>query len=183
MHLHFKKREKMMFKIILAALVAAISYQAQAEVYGEDFVMPRGGEYTVKQVFDEMKEKKQLKEVVVGGELASVCQMKGCWVTLRSKGDIPKTSSCDETALSSKAQREMRVMFKGHSFSVPKDLTGDVLVKGTVKKKKLSKYQVKHFLKDLGCPKEQIQAIKKPIYKYQMKATGLKTPGEKISKI
>jgi hypothetical protein len=172
-----------MFKIIVAAALSAMTYQAQAEVYGEEFVMPRGGEYTVSQVFEEMKEKKKLKDIVVGGELASVCQMKGCWVTLRTKGDLKKTSSCDETALSSKAQQEMRVMFKGHSFSVPKDLTGDVLVKGTVEKKKLSKYQVKHFLKDLGCPQEQIEAIKNPIYKYQMKATGLKTPGKKVSKI
>ena len=171
-----------MFNILLTLAVSALTYQAQAKVYGEDFVTPRGGEYTVSQVFEEMKDKKKLKNIVVGGQLSSVCQMKGCWVTIKNPGDKVKINSCDETAISLKAQKEMRVMFKGHSFSVPKDLTGDVMVMGTVQKKKLSKYQVKHFLKDLGCPKEQIEAIKSPIYKYQMKATGLKTPGKKVTK-
>ena len=60
---------------------------------------------------------------------------------------------------------------------MPKDLSGEVLVRGTVEKKKLSKYQVKHFLKDLGCSKSQIKGIKAPVYKYQMKATGLKMHG------
>ena len=132
-----------------------------------------------------MKNNKQLKDIVVGGELSSVCQMKGCWVTIKNQtiknsGQKNNLPPCDEAVLSMETQKEIRVMFKDHSFSVPKNLNGDVLVKGTVQKKKLSRYQVKHFLKDLGCSKEQIKeqmkAIKKPIYKYQMKAMGLKTP-------
>ena len=173
-----------MFKVSLALLLSILSYQVQAKLYGEDFLAPKGGgEYSISQVFEEMKEKKQLKNIVISGEVSSVCQMKGCWMSIKTSGEKTVKSSCDETAVSLEAQKEIRVMFKDHSFSVPKDLKGDVLVKGTVKKKKLSKYQVKHFLKDLGCLKEQIEAIKRPIYKYQMKATGLKTPGKKVSKI
>jgi len=163
-----------MLKIIFAFMLCLLANNAEAKVYGENFVMPRGGEYSVPQVFEEMKGKKKLKNIVVGGELASVCQKMGCWVSLKSPTEKSKTSSCDESSLSMKAQSEIRVMFKGHKFTVPKDMKGDVMAYGTVKKKKLSKYQVKHFLKDLGCSKEKIEAIKAPIYKYQMEATGIK---------
>ena len=170
-----------MFKAIASFSLILMSYQAQAEVYGQDFIIPRGGEMTVSQVLEGMKDKRQMKDIVVGGEISTVCQMKGCWVTLRSADQPAKISACTEAAVSAEAQKEMRVIFKGHTFSVPKDLTGDVLVRGTIKRKKLSKYQVKHFLKDMKCSEEQIKAVKKPVYKYLMQATGLKTPGEKVT--
>lgn len=163
----------------LLILVLFMSVPSDAKFYGQDFVMPRGGEYKLEQVFEALKsdKDKKLENVVVHGEISSVCQKKGCWVSLKKTGDTEKINSCSESAVSSKAQKEMRVMFAGHSFEVPKDLSGEVLVQGTVKKKKLSKYQVKHFLKDLGCSESQIQSIKAPVYKYQMEATGLKIYG------
>jgi hypothetical protein len=165
-----------MFKALLVCCVSFVaSSYSFAKTFGEDFIMPRGGEYSLSRVFDEMKDKKKLKNVVVAAELSSVCQMKGCWVSLKTPASKVMTNTCDEAGLSAESQREMRVMFKDHKFSVPKDLTGDVIVMGTVKKKKLSKYQLKHLLKDGGCSKEQIEAVKGPIYKYQMEATGLKS--------
>ena len=161
----------------LLTFVFLLSSPSYAKFYGQDFVMPRGGEYKLEQVFDALKKDKKLENIVVHGEISSVCQKKGCWVSLKKMGESEKINSCSESAVSSKAQKEMRVMFAGHSFEVPKDLSGEVLVRGTVKKKKLSKYQVKHFLKDLGCSKSQIKSIKAPVYKYQMEATGLKIYG------
>lgn len=148
-----------------------------AKFYGQDFEMPSGGEYKLEQVFEALQKEEELENVAVHGEISSVCQKKGCWVSLKKIGETKTINSCTESALSSKAQKEMRVMFAGHSFEVPKDLSGEVIVKGSVKKKKLSKYQVKHFLKDLGCDKDQIKSIKAPVYKYQMEATGLKIYG------
>jgi len=165
-----------MFKALLVCFVFVMATSNSfAKTYGEEFMMPRGGEYSLTRVFDEMKDKKKLKEIVVAGELSSVCQAMGCWVSLKTPASKVMTNTCDEAGLSAESQKEMRVMFKGHKFSVPKDLTGDVFVMGTVKKKKLSKYQLKHLLKDGGCSEEQIKAVKGPIYKYQMEATGLKS--------
>ena len=98
--------------------IFVFSLPSFAKFYGQDFVMPRGGEYKLEQVFDALKkdEDKKLENVVVLGEVSSVCQKKGCWVSLKKIGETEKINSCSESAVSSKAQKEMRVMFAGHSF-------------------------------------------------------------------
>lgn len=165
-----------MIKKIIFSSTLLFSSSVLATSYGEDFAMPKGGGMTVAEAIQDLAQSKEqkLNDVGVVGEIAQVCQSKGCWVTL--KADSSKgADSCEEALKGAKTQSELRVMFKGHSFKVPKDLKGKVLVMGNLKKKKMSKFQIKHFLKDANCSKDQIKKVKGGLYQYQMTATGLQT--------
>ncbi len=115
--------------------------------------------------------KKKSAEVLVSGEIGSVCQAKGCWLTLRPSNATTESDACEETLKNASTQADVRVMFGDHAFTVPKDLTGKVVVKGKLKKKKLSSFQLKHLMKDAGCSKAQMKKAKKAVYKYQIVAT------------
>jgi len=163
-------------KKIICVLSLVFSSSSFAKIYGESFTMPKGGSQPVAEVMNEMAKgkKKSLKSVAVKGEISSVCQAKGCWITLKTK-DGAKTETCAESLKGASAQQEVRVMFKDHSFEVPKNLKGKVAVYGDLERKKLSSYQRKHLLKDAGCSKSDIKKVKGVMFKYQMTATGVRT--------
>jgi len=163
-------------KIVVCVLMMVFVHSAFAKVYGEAFTMPKGGGQPVSKVMDVMAkgEKKALSSVAVKGEISSVCQSKGCWITLKTKQGA-ELDTCAESLKGASAQQEVRVMFKDHSFEVPKKLKGQVVVFGDLQRKKLSKYQRRHLLKDAGCSKSEIKKIKGSLYKYQMTATGVRT--------
>lgn len=160
----------------VCVLGLVFSSAAYGKIYGESFTMPKGGGQPVAEVMNEMaKDQKQsLKSVAVQGEISSVCQSKGCWITLKTK-EGAQTDTCAESLKGATAQQEVRVMFKDHSFEVPKKLKGKVIVFGDLERKKLSSYQQKHLLKDAGCSKSEIKKVKGEMYKYQMTATGVRT--------
>ena len=163
-------------KKIICVLSLVFANTASAKVYGESFTNPKGGAQTVVAVMGQMAKGKtnSLNAVAVKGEISSVCQAKGCWITLKTKKGA-KTDTCAESLKGASAQQEVRVMFKDHSFEVPKKLKGDVVVFGNLERKKLSKYQRKHLLKDAGCSKSDIKKVKGDMFKYQMTATGVRT--------
>jgi hypothetical protein len=163
-------------KRMICVLSLVFTSSAFAKVYGESFTMPKGGSQPVAEVMSEMaKDKKDaLKAVAVKGEISSVCQAKGCWITLKTKSGS-QTDTCAESLKGASAQQEVRVMFKDHSFEVPKKLKGNVVVYGDLERKKLSSYQLKHLLKDAGCSKADIKKVKGDMFKYQMTATGVRT--------
>ncbi|MGH1467867.1 MAG: DUF4920 domain-containing protein [Bdellovibrionales bacterium] len=115
--------------------------------------------------------KGKFAKVLVSGEIGTVCQSKGCWLTLRPSSATTESDECEEALKGASTQADVRVMFGDHAFTVPKDLTGKVVVKGKLKKKKLSSFQLKHLMKDAGCSKAQMKKAKKAIYKYQIIAT------------
>lgn len=116
--------------------------------------------------------KRKKMNVSVKGEISSVCQAKGCWITLKPEGASSKsTDICADALKSASTQADVRVMMGDHSFTVPKDLKGAVVVNGELKKKKLSSFQLKHLLKDSGCSETQMKKAKKALYKYQIVAT------------
>lgn len=70
----------------------------------------------------------------VRGTIEEVCQMKGCWMTLKN----------DEGA-------NIRVTFKDYGFFVPKDISGrEVVIEGTAKKETLDEDVAKHYAEDGG---------------------------------
>ena len=63
-----------------------------------------------------------------------VCQMKGCWMTLKNGDGEP-----------------IRVTFKDYGFFVPKDISGkDVIVSGIVSKVVLAPDVAEHYAEDAG---------------------------------
>jgi len=70
----------------------------------------------------------------VEGVIEEVCQMKGCWMTLKNDTDA-----------------NIRVTFKDYGFFVPKDVSGKkVIVEGEASRELLDEDLAKHFAEDEG---------------------------------
>ena len=68
------------------------------------------------------------------GTIEEVCQMKGCWMTLKSESG-----------------ERIRVTFKDYGFFVPKDAAGrEVIIDGIASLKELDEETAKHFADDSG---------------------------------
>ncbi len=95
----------------------------------------------------------------IKGYVTGVCKVKGCWMTLA------QTASDTNVFF---------VKFKDYGFFVPKDLTGEVIVKGIAYKEITSVDELKHYAEDEGKSKEEIDAIIKPAEELKFMATGVK---------
>ena len=70
----------------------------------------------------------------VKGTIEEVCQMKGCWMTLKN----------EEGA-------NIRITFKDYGFFVPKDISGrEVIIEGTALREVLEEDLAKHYADDSG---------------------------------
>ncbi|WP_462248552.1 DUF4920 domain-containing protein [Ekhidna sp.] len=70
----------------------------------------------------------------VRGTIEEVCQMKGCWMTLRN----------DQGA-------NVRVTFKDYGFFVPKDISGsEVIIEGIASEEVLDEDVARHYAEDGG---------------------------------
>ncbi|WP_026628238.1 DUF4920 domain-containing protein [Dyadobacter alkalitolerans] len=134
------KKVMMLMLLAMGALIA----EAQTESHF-------GKEITESKVIKASTLPKQMgdkKEMAakVSGEVESVCQVKGCWMTV--KLDNGET---------------MRVMFKDYGFFVPKDITGKTVVfEGQAQKKTIPVEHLQHYAKDAGQSQEEIAKITEP---------------------
>lgn len=97
------------------------------------------------------------KDVVMEAKVKKVCAKKGCWMTLQG------------------SDKTFRVKFHDYSYFVPMSLMGKkVWVEGQVLRKKLSIKETKHYLEDAGASKEEIAAVKKPSFEYNIVAKGVR---------
>ncbi|NOT38160.1 MAG: DUF4920 domain-containing protein [Saprospiraceae bacterium] len=94
----------------------------------------------------------------IKGYVTSVCKVKGCWMTLAQNQN-------DTTGFF--------VKFKDYGFFVPKDLTGEVTVRGVAFKEITSVEELKHYAEDEGKSKEEIDAITQPQEEMKFLATGV----------
>ena len=95
------------------------------------------------------------KTIKVEGQIADVCQAKGCWLVVTD------------------GEREMRVKFKDYGFFVPKDASGQkVILEGVVEKKTISEDHAKHIAHESG-GKQDPEKIKGPQEIIQMTANGV----------
>ncbi len=95
----------------------------------------------------------------VTGTVSSVCQKKGCWMTLVS---------------AQPGQPEMRVTFKNYAFFMPKDLSGKkVVVDGFAIVETTSVADLQHYAQDAGKSKAEIEAITKPKRELAFEAAGV----------
>jgi len=74
-------------KKIICVLSLIFVNSASAKIYGESFTTPKGGAQPVAAVMGKMAKgkTKSLNAVAVKGEISSVCQAKGCCITLKTK--------------------------------------------------------------------------------------------------
>jgi hypothetical protein len=100
---------------------------------------------------------KDVMEVKVTGTVESVCQVKGCWMTVKlADGET------------------MRVMFKDYGFFVPKDIAGKTVVfDGEAQKKIVPVEHLQHYALDAGKSKEEIAKITEAKSELTFIATGV----------
>ncbi|SNS83624.1 protein of unknown function [Ekhidna lutea] len=88
------------------------------------------------------EEKKSFK---VQGTIEEVCQMKGCWMTLKNESG-----------------ENIRITFKDYGFFVPKDVNGrEVVIEGEASKEILDEDVARHYAEDGG--KEYDESMRKTI--------------------
>lgn len=93
----------------------------------------------------------------VTGKVTSVCQAKGCWMTLDAGNG--------ET---------MMVTFKDYAFFVPKDITGQtVVIDGKAEIREVSIDEQRHLAADAGKSQQEIDAITKPKEELRFVADGV----------
>lgn len=96
-------------------------------------------------------------EVKVKGEIIEVCQMKGCWVTMKTGQDT------------------MRVRFGEEEFFVPKDVSGKTaIIDGLAYKEVISVASQKHYAEDAGRSSAYLASITKPDTVLTFNALGIK---------
>ncbi len=99
-------------------------------------------------------------ETQVKGLVTSVCQAKGCWITLADKND-PEGES-------------FFVKFKDYAFFMPLDLAGtEVTLNGKAYKEVTSVEELKHYAEDEGQSPEEIAAITEPVEELKFMASGV----------
>jgi hypothetical protein len=139
---------------ILSLTFTLQSAQAQTGKYGADL----SEEKAIKA--SNLTKTIQGKEVInvkVVGEIVEVCQMSGCWMTVKT--------SKDET---------VRVTFKDYGFFVPKDAAGKTTVfEGEAKMETVDVKTLRHYAEDGGKSKEEIAAITESETKLTFVASGV----------
>jgi|AntDeeMinimDraft_4_1070355.scaffolds.fasta_scaffold07503_2 hypothetical protein len=109
-----------------------------------------------------LKQIKNLKSedtlnVKVKADVQAVCQKKGCWMKLA----LPQ----DENTM---------VRFKDYGFFVPKDIKGkEVVVSGKAYVNEMSVEDLRHYAKDGGKSKQEIEKITAPKKTYAFMADGV----------
>jgi len=115
-----------------------------------------------KQFIADNKDKDSIN-VKLSGEITSVCQMKGCWMTMNVGDD------------------ELRITFKDYGFFVPKNSSGnEAIIEGVLHKKLVDVEMLKHFAEDAGKSEEEIEAITKPKLQFVFEAKGVIIYGDDL---
>ena len=99
-------------------------------------------------------------DFVVKGKVDGVCQAKGCWMSI-----VPENGDESES---------MFVKFHDYGFFVPKDLSGNVIMKGQAYYEETSVDELKHYAEDEGKSAKEIEAITEPVRELKFMATGVK---------
>lgn len=103
------------------------------------------GAINVNALAERMKDKEKL-DIKISGQIAAVCQVKGCWMT---------------TDLSN--GKSMRIRFKDYAFFMPKDASGKKFIaQGTASWATTSVEQLRHYAEDAGKSAEEIAKITEP---------------------
>ena len=130
------------------------SVQAQTGSYGEELTDAKAIKATNLEKTMDGKEAMKMK---LKGEIAEVCQMKGCWMTVAT-GD----------------GQTIRVTFKDYGFFVPKDAAGKkTVIEGEAKMETVDVATLKHYAEDAGKSAEEIAAITEPETKLTFVASGV----------
>lgn len=142
--------------VILCFLFSVSSFGQDLQYFGDKISEDKAISY--EKLLKKMKKKDSL-EIKVVGTVESVCQMKGCWMTIVSQ---------------TQDKPSMMVQFKDYGFFVPKDISGKkVIMSGYAYKEITAVDELRHYAEDAGKSKEEIAAITEPKNEFKFMASGV----------
>lgn len=136
-----------MKNVLIIGLIMSASFGAfaQTDVSYHGKKISEKGAIPATQLVAKMGEKDKMP-AKVEGTVESVCQMKGCWMKVKT-GD----------------GQVMRVSFKDYGFFVPKDIVGKtVVLEGTAETTTTPVAELRHYAQDAGQSKEEVEKITEP---------------------
>lgn len=154
-----------LFNILAIILMTCFSIEntfSQDQVAGKDY-KSFGAEFIKKEelpnttsLYKNMQQKDTITTQLVG-EITEVCQAKGCWMKVNLTTDD-----------------EVFVKFKDYGFFVPLDASGKkVVMNGNAFIEEQSVEEQKHYAKDKGASKTEIQKITAPKRTLRFEASGV----------
>lgn len=148
---------KQLFSIaILFFVFTANNFGQDLQYFGDQISEKKTISY--EKLLKKMKKSDSLQVKVVG-TVESVCQMKGCWMTIVSEDE---------------GKPAMMVQFKDYGFFVPKDISGQkVIMKGYAYKEVTPVDELRHYAEDAGKSKEEIAGITEPKEEFKFMASGV----------
>lgn len=100
--------------------------------------------------------------ITVKGEVVTVCQKKGCWMSLKNGNEEP-----------------IRVRFKDYGFFMPKDISGkNVILSGKFATDTLTVETQKHLAEEEGKSAADMKNIKETKYAYSVVSDGVLIEGK-----
>lgn len=145
-----------MMVVSICTGVFAQQKKAKMQYFGEKIKAKNAISYDV--MLDKLATTEPLK-VKVRGKVQSVCQEKGCWMTIVSDD---------------KSKPVMFVKFKDYAFFVPKNIQGkEAIVEGEAYYEETSVKELKHYAEDEGKSKAEIDAITEPKRELKFMASGV----------
>lgn len=152
--------KKIVFACFLTVAIAFAGMAQTAKSYYGDKITDEGAKPAT-EIPALLKEKKEVKDMKVTGTVKSVCQVKGCWMTLEVADG-----------------QQMTIKFKDYGFFMPKDCSGKkVTFYGNASKKVISVAEQKHLAEDAGKSKEEIEKITQPKEEFRFEASGVVLEG------
>lgn len=129
------------------------------ELYGADVSdLAVKNAISATQLEKKLDKKNKIENVAIKGKVEEVCEMEGCWLTI-------KTDS----------KNRFFVKTKDHAYLVPLALRGkNVVVIGDAELKMTSVEELQHYAEDANKSKEEIAMITKPNQEIKFMATGIK---------
>lgn len=146
--------KKLLFVAVAACGLLFATDAAAQKAYGKSFKAKSA--QSADALAKQLETTSNIKNVVVKGEIAQVCQAEGCWLKLKNP-----------------AGEDMLVKFKDHAFLIPKDTKGTAVVYGTAIRKTVSVQERRHMAEDAGKSDDEIAAITEPRTEVRIEAEGL----------
>lgn len=126
-----------------------------SETYYGEKITPDGA-IPVDELATAMGDKTEMA-VKITGEVADVCQKKGCWMELKTADG-----------------KGLRITFKDYGFFMPKDCHGKTAIaEGIAKIEETSVADLQEYAKDAGKSAEEIAAITTPQKELVFEASGV----------
>ena len=123
--------------------VVETAVEPQMAMYGE--AVDEEGVQDVSTILAQLEGSDSVRTKVVG-TIEKVCQVKGCWMSMRVNDE-----------------QSMHVSFKDYGFFVPKDIDGkETVIEGYAYIETMSVDDLKHYAEDEGKTVEEIDAITEP---------------------